>query len=189
MRTKENLHVPGCLLCWANLSRSLGLLSQDFLLGIVEESLGMLPETKCTLADLKGGISVFRRAEAPRMLFLGQLFSGPHIARGPDLASSFLKHLKSFSPLSQRLHHRCWGTRSMGSAGGKVEGRQCLSVHLPLTFLYELAGAASAILGSGFLSFASLAGVVQPGSVKDFMFCGANKCLGIFLSLSHPCGL
>lgn len=78
---------------------------------------------------------------------------------------------------------------SMGSAGGKVEGGQCLSVHLPLTFLYELAGAANAILGSGFLSFARLAGVVQPESVKDFMFHGANKSLGIFLSLSHPCGL
>ena len=72
---------------------------------------------------------------------------------------------------------------------GKVEGGQCLSVHLPLTFLYELAGAASAILGSGFLSFARLAGVVQPESAKDFMFHGANKSLGIFLSLSHPCGL
>ena len=78
---------------------------------------------------------------------------------------------------------------SMGSAGGKVEGGQCLSVHPPLTFLYELAGAANAILGSGFLSFARLAGVVQPESVKDFMFHGANKSLGIFLSLSHPCGL
>ena len=80
-RTKENLHVPGCSLCWANLSRSLGLLSQDFLLDIVEESLGMLPETKCTLADLKGGVSVFRRVEAPRMLFLSSI--GAAVLRSP----------------------------------------------------------------------------------------------------------
>ena len=70
-----------------------------------------------------------------------------------------------------------------------MEGGQCLSVHLPLTFLYELAGAANTILGSGFLSLARLARVVQPESVKHFMFHGANKSAGMFLSLSHPCGL
>ena len=74
----------------------------------------MLPETKCILADLKGVVSVFRRGRSRECCFcllLGQLFSGPYIARGHDLALSFLKHLKSFSPLSQRLHHHCWGTR------------------------------------------------------------------------------
>ena len=59
-----NLNVARSTLCWASLSRSLGLLSQDFLFDIVEESLGILPGAEYILTDLKGVVSIFIRGKA-----------------------------------------------------------------------------------------------------------------------------
>ena len=110
-------------------------------------------------------------------LYWGQLVSGPHVAHGHDLASSFLIHHRCFSPLSLGLHllllrHKMprdllnswaiaqqaepvggWGVPEFAPAPWLVS--TCRS---PV----GTAGAATAVLGSGFLGTVRLAGVVQP---------------------------
>lgn len=130
-------------------------------------------------------------------LYWGQLVSGPHVAHGHDLASSFLIHHRCFSPLSLGLHllllrHKMprdllnswaiaqqaepvggWGVPEFAPAPWLVS--TCRS---PV----GTAGAATAVLGSGFLGTVRLAGVVQPGgtgvlvgSVRDSVCHGANE--------------